>query len=267
MASPSLRELQQWMRSRIRPGAARAPSGGLLNPQRGVPGEERLAVYAEGYAARMREALTEVYEAVHHVLGERAFTELAEAYARRFPSQDYNLSFAGRSLPEFLTDYPLTRSLPFLPDLASLEWLICRAFHAFDQPPLAVSPLASMSPERWEQVTLRFQPSVGAAASAWPIRDLWAARAIPRAEMDLQVAGRPQHVLVCRRGEQVACELLDPREYRLLDGLLRGGTLGAVCGELAASDERDAPVGEWFARWASTGLIARFELAAAPGMS
>ncbi len=114
-----------------------------------------------------------------------------------------------------------------------------------------------MPPERWEQVTLRFQPSVGVAASAWPIRDLWAARAIPRAEIDLQVVGRPQHVLVCRRSEQVACELLDPREYRLLDGLLRGGTLGAVCGELAASDAHSLPpVGEWFARWAGQGLIA-----------
>ncbi len=265
--APSLRELQQWMRSQIRPGTSAGPASNPLNPQRGVPGAERLTVYAEGYTARIREALAEVYEAVHHVIGERAFAVLAETYARRHPSHDYNLNFAGRFLPEFLRASALTERLPFLPDLASLEWLLCRAFHAFDDPPAAPQQFAMVPADSLERLCLRLQPSAGLIASAWPIRDVWAARAMPRAEIDIPVAGRPQRILVHRRDGRVVCELLDERPYGVLAGLAQGRTLGAVCAELVASvGEEELPVAEWFAEWAASGLIASFEVAAASGI-
>ena len=267
MDTPSLRELQQWVRSRIRPGGGAPGAEELLNLQRGVPGQARLEVYAEGYLARIREALAEVYEAVRHVAGERAFTALAEAYARQFPSHEYNLTMAGRFLPEFLPGYPLTASLPFLPDLASLEWQVCRAFHSFDEPSLPVARLAQIPAERWERVTLRFQPSVSLAASAWPIRDIWAARGTPRADVDIDITGRPQQILVYRRDERVMGELLDPREYRLLDGLVKGATLGAVCGELLSDEGAPPPVVDWCSRWAAAGLMASFEVALPAGIA
>src|SRR3989338_7284763 len=86
----------------------------VLNRQGPDPGQARLSVYAEGYLVRFRDALEEVYEAIHHILGDRSFAELSNAYATRTPSHDYNLSLAGRHLPEFLKRYPLTQELPFL---------------------------------------------------------------------------------------------------------------------------------------------------------
>ena len=55
---------------------------GLLNPQAGDPGIERVGVYADGYPARIREALLEAYPAIHKILGEGAFTELAFEFAK-----------------------------------------------------------------------------------------------------------------------------------------------------------------------------------------
>jgi hypothetical protein len=251
---PSLAEFQRWMKSRIRPTqTAPAPEAEeLLNAP-----EERLSVYAGGYLARMREALADVYEAVQFVLGERAFTELAQAYAARYPSHDYNLSFAGRSLPEFLAGSPIAQQLPFLPDLARLEWLVCRAFHAFEQPPLEPSRLAAPPPEAWDRLRLTFQPSLGVVASAWPIRDIWAARREPRGTVNLQIAGRAQRVLVFRRGLEVRCELLEEPECVLLEGLLAGRTLGEVCQALSQADP--TAVRAWFARWMQERLIVRAE--------
>lgn len=265
MNEPSLHELQRWMKSRIRPGGGASPTAQAvrvsLNAQRGTPGEDRMAVYAGGYLARMREALAEAYEAVHRVLGERAFTELAEGYARRHPSRDYNLSLAGRHLPVFLLDWPLTQALPFLPDLAALEWLVCQAFHAFDGSPLETAPLAGRPLEAWDRARLVFQPSVGVIASAWPILDLWDARTRPRGEIQIDLVGRPQRVLVFRQRLQTRCELLDARQFELLEGLLAGRTLGAVCDDFARqADDAPPPIAEWFARWAGQGLIIRCEL-------
>jgi hypothetical protein len=279
MPEPSLRRVQQWMQSRIRPGAgARAPGPGPLNPQRGTPGDERLAVYAGGYVARIHQALAEVYAAVTHVLGERAFHELAEAYAARHPSRETNLTFAGRHLPEFLAGWPKTAELPFLPDLARLEWQLSQAFHAFDEPPLELSALAGLSPQDWERATLVFQPSVSTLDSAWPVLDIWAARATPREQIHLEVADRPQRAAVFRRGLEARCAPLEPAQQRLLQDLLDGMTLGQACGRAlerrddppsldpardgAPSEVEGPPLAAWFAEWAAAGWIVRCELAA-----
>ncbi len=262
MADPSLRDLQRWMKARIlpRPGAASAAlMSPRLNPQRGAPGEERLAGYAGGDLARTREALREAYPAVLHLVGEPAFDALAHAYTERYPSQDYNLSLVGRHLPEWLPGTPLTHQLPFLPDLARLEWAVSEAFHAFEQTPAGANPLAALSVERADRSTLVFQPSVRLVASPWPILDLWQARHQARKTIDLPVMDRPQRVLVARRGLQVHCELVDERQGVLLESLLDGCTLGEACATLAdRSGDAALPLSDWFARWVAGGLIVGF---------
>ena len=268
MSEPSLHDVQRWMKLRIRPGAKQglaSDAGAVtLNPQRGTSGTERLAVYAQGYVTRMREALAEVYEAVHHVLGEQRFSVLAAEYALRYPSDNYNLNFAGRHLPEFLAAAPPTERLPFLPDLARLEWLVCLAFHADDQTCLDPASLSSLAPERWSQLRLIFQPSVGMVASSWPIQDLRQARHQPRETINIDVSNRPQRVLVFRQQLQVTCELISEAQQRFLERLLQGCLLGEACEMLTDSQTTPEELVAWSSHWASSGLIARCELGDKP---
>ena len=255
----SLLEAQRWMKTRILP-AERVSSATVaveLNPQGGEPGEERLGVYSGGYTARMREALEEAYPAVRHVLGRHAFSELARDYAVAHPSRDYNLSLAGRHLPDFLPGTLLSKELPFLPDLARLEWQVVESFHAFDLPPLDPSHLAAVPPEEWGRLRLVFQPSVRRIASEWPILDVWEARDRPVSETRIELVNRPQKILVHRNpSAQVCCELLDVRQDAVLEALIFGKTLGELSESLAgdpSGDEESLPA--WFARWNAVGLI------------
>jgi len=268
-AAPALRELQQWMKSRIAPRAAvhgtQLPEP-LLNPQGGVDGVERLSVYAEGYVERTRQALEEVYEAIRHLLGARRFAQLSRAYAETVPSRTYNLSRRGEALPEFLAGHPLTREFPFLPDLARLEWRVNQAFHAAEQPPMDSTRLSAFSLDAWQRMRLIFQPSVSLVASDWPILDLWDARTRPVAEVSLELIDRPQRVLVFRAGVQVRCELLGDPPFHLMDALLSGRSLGEACEALAAraaqaGHEPPSPT-DWFARWVRDGLLIGCEPAA-----
>jgi hypothetical protein len=256
---PRLSEVEQWFKEQIQPCGrdSSCPERGdaFLNPQGGVRGEERLQVYASGYVARIREGLAEAYEAVRWALGEEGFRRLAREYAVRFPSGNYNLSLVGRRLPEFLEKSPWKEEFPFLSDLARLEWQMVESFHAFDGPPLDPSRLAEIPEDEWEKARLVFQPSVGLVASHWPILDLWKARKMPPGEMKKEWGAQPQRVLVSRRGVQVWCELLDANQYRLLQGLISGESLGAACETLAAAGEELPFVSDWFSHWVRTGLI------------
>jgi len=233
-----------------------------LRPQRGVPGAERLAIYATGLLARTREALAEAYEAIHHLIGERAFEALAHAYARQHPSHDYNLSEVGREFADFLTTAEVTQRFPFLPDLARLEWRVREAFHAMEQPPWEVRALSSISLDAWDRARFRFQPSVAVVSAEWPIADLWQARTQAVETINMALVNRPQHVLVYRQGFAVTCELMEPQAARLLRGLLDGRPLGVACAHLMgeSTEGKPPPVAQWFARWSQLGLITGCEL-------
>ena len=255
-----LAKIQKWMKSKVQPASLNGNSkigGSVLNPQGGVPGEERMDVYAKGYLARIRETLKEVYEAVFHVLGTERFDELCKAYANRFPSRNYNLNYAGLHLPELLENFPLTKEFPFLPDLAKFEWEVWGAFHSFDEIPMKVGQMKNISPDDWERMQIIFQPSVRLFDSAWPVLDIWLAR---HEETQIDFQNRPQQILIGRRDDQIRCELLDKNQHGLLQGLLVGKTLGEVCGELARTIEEEVPIADWFSHWVEDGLILRLSL-------
>lgn len=264
MPEPSLRELQRWMVSRILPPerAAGATAQVGLHPQGGDPGAERLSVYSGGYRARIEEALKEVYPAVRHVAGANTFHALAHDYASRYASRSYNLSRAGRALPEFLQTHELGKELVFLSDLARLEWEVAESFHAFDVSPIDPSRLSALPPEDWARARLIFQPSVRLVRSSWPVLEIWEARNQPISEVRIDLAGRPQQVMISRSAFQVRCEFLEEKQFQLLQGLLAGKRLEEVCGELLDSaGGEEPPIADWFSLWAAAGLVVNINLA------
>jgi len=245
---PTLLEVQRAMKRRI---LKQQPIDGLLH-------EERMDVYADAYVARMMEALSETYEAVKHLLGQEAFIELTESYMEAHPSHSYNLNDVGENMAEHLSKTRFVEKLPFLPDLATLERQVARTFHAFDSAAFEPAKLAGYSEEDWERLRVYFQPSVAVVSSSWPVLDIWNARKTSLNELSIGLEGRPQDVLVMRRGLEVVCELVDPAQAELIRSLQRGEALGESCARLAEkADAGELRMGEWFSSWASRGLITR----------
>lgn len=262
----TLAEVQAWMRRRIYPDLTEASDASAsaagsrpveLNPQGGDPGEARLEVYAGGYPARIAESLKESFEAVQHILGEGMFLKTAYAYAQTRPSKSFDLGLAGRDFPDFLKHARVTEKLPFLPDLAALEWKISEAFHAYDQPAMNPAALMSVAPEDWEGLVFDFRPSAALIKAAWPVVDLWRARRVPIEEFDIEVTNRPQKAIVIRSGFKVICEPLESEEFEVLSGLAAGRTLGEVCETLAERlpEDGEIPLDVWFGRWTGLGLF------------
>lgn len=258
-APPTLRQLQQWMAARIlpQPAAAPAPCAAALDAWLCVPAaariDDRLAVYREGYPARVGEALGETYPAVARALGARGFAALVERYAAAIPLSSYNLNDAGAQLAAFLSDDPATADLVFLADLAALEWQVAAAFHAFDGDPLDPRTLP-WSLDDWTAAVLAFQPSVSVLTSRWPLLELWAARDTV-AVGDVRQADA-QGFVVRRHGETVRCELVSTEEVGALRLLLAGHRLVDAVEALAAAGTDASQVGAWFGHWTASGMLA-----------
>lgn len=259
MSAPSLLEVQRWMKSCIQPQPREASlfaGDGILNPQGGDSGIERLSVYSGGYLARIEEALKEVCESVKHVIGGRRFHELAAAYADTYPSHDYNLSYVGRHLPDFILKSELKEKYPFLSELARLEWYVSMAFHSRGKDPVDMGSIRALTLDQWDCTVMEWQDSVRLVESEWPILDIWNARKLPVKEVNIDLINRPQKILVSRSGFGVHCEIVEPTKFYFLKGLLAGESLGHVCENVPDEyADLDMPIAAWFSDWAGRGLM------------
>lgn len=258
-AAPSLRELQRRVAAQVRAGDPRPPAA--LDRWLAVPPGERvatrLAVYVDGYPARLHDALRETFPAVARLLGAARFHALVHRYLRCATLPSYNLNDAGAELPAALAADPLGAELPFLADLAALEWALARAYHARQPAPLTVAELAALAPAAILASGVRWQPSLALCASAWPIHALWAAREAPPGaiDIDLTVAER---VVVWRCGLAVECALIDAERAAVLDALRRGAAVGAAVAQAA---DPAAAIG-WLGEWIAAGMVDGMECGA-----
>jgi hypothetical protein len=172
------------------------------------------------------------------------------------PPRSFDLGRAGDRLAEVLADDPLGEGLPFLADLARLEWAVACAFVAPEAAPLHWSELQALAPEAVAERPLSLAPGAQLICSPWPVLDLRNCREQDDGEIDLVVEGRPQNVVVHRRGLEVHCSLLERAEVRLLEAIGRGRRLAAV--ELGPEDDASV-LGECFRRFVSEGLFVPFK--------
>ena len=91
----------------------------------GAPG---VSVYRSNAFGNWAQALAGAYPIARKVVGADFFEGLAREYARAYPSASGDLNEYGAHLAEFVAAFPHTQDLPYLPDVARMEWLAHRAY-------------------------------------------------------------------------------------------------------------------------------------------
>jgi hypothetical protein len=257
----ALRNLQrEFARSVTDPDADVAGSVSRVRSDRGIPAEERIAVYVHGYFARLHGVLREDYGALAEVLGEDAFHDLVRLYLMAHPPRTFSLRFAGERLPAFLAGpiaEPFARRWSFAADLAALEWALVEVFDAPDAPLLSRAALAAVQPDAWPALRFALAPAHRMLSLAWPvglIREAWSAGLpLPAPE------ARPTRVLVYRSGDAPYQRSLSSAEARALQLVADRRDFAAICAGVAdeLGEERAAPqLLEWLERWLADGILA-----------
>jgi hypothetical protein len=228
VASPVLLELQRAVRaslvagddSQIAPHVV--PAGGLR-------------IYRNTFASVLVNALRLSYPAVEKLVGAEFFEGAARLFIPAHPPASACLDDYGDAFPEFLAGFAPASSLPYLPEVARLEWQVCRALHAPDADALDPGRLARLE----DPGCVRFvrHPSVALLRTRYPADLIW--RAVlagddaALASIDL---ASPAWLLVERRESGVEVARLSEPEWRFAEALCAGRPLHAVIGEFPDLD-------------------------------
>lgn len=227
---------------------------GTLPP--GVTGGEaarRFAVYRNNVLHSLSRALVSRFPVVERLVGADFFAAMAPVYIAADPPKTPMLFQWGSGFPRFVARFPPLSGLPYLRDVARLEWLRGQAWHAADAAPL---PPAALAQAAGNPLRLRFtlHPSVALLRSDHAVVSIWQANQ-PGVDPPSLNPLIPETALVLRdRNDRVPVVPLDPGEAMLLDILIAGGTLGTAAASAQATDPRHES-GRILGILATTGAI------------
>jgi uncharacterized protein (UPF0276 family) len=218
---------------------------------------ERFALYRGNLSATWAKALAAAFPVIKQLVGEEFFDALAREYGRAQPSGDGDLNRFGAKMGEFLQGFPHTSDLPYLPDMARLEWLLHRAHYAPSVETIDAQALAAIPPEDIESATMALAPAVCLFASEWAVVPLWLAHH-EQAEFpqDMQ---QPTQAIIVRPQWKTAVLEQSAAAWAALSVLQQGGTFGAALDEAFGRDE-EFNVAAQLQQWLEQGVFSAVRL-------
>lgn len=135
----------------------------------------RLAIYYDAYRLRLLEALDSNYPVLHAWIGDEEFDKLGLAYLEAHPSTHFSIRYFGHRLAEYLATAEEYRDKPYLQEMTSLEWAMSETFDAVDSPLVRLDDMATIPPDAWPEMRLRFHASLHRLDLSWNVPIIWKA--------------------------------------------------------------------------------------------
>ncbi|MDE2082781.1 MAG: putative DNA-binding domain-containing protein [Burkholderiales bacterium] len=170
------------------PSAQGAFADALLDPARPGPrglrawnGSDptvRLGVHRNNVVSSLIDALADTFPVTQELVGVEFFRAMAARFVRQAPPRSRILAhYGGGGFAGFIEGFEPARPLPYLADMARLEFARVRAYHAADAEPVAAEVVgrALGCDERIGELRLVGAPSLAAVDSGHPVVSLWAA--------------------------------------------------------------------------------------------
>ena len=220
----------------------------------------RFGIYRGNTTANAAKALGAAFPVVGKIVGAEYFSGLAREYTSRYPSVNGDLNEYGSSFAAFLAIFPPAGEMPYLADLARLEWQVHRAHYAADPAPFDPARLASVPPEHQLRLRPRLHPACHVLHSAYPLARLWEVhRDTYTDEFAVDFSAGPADALVFRPRFRVEVAQIDHAEAAFLAAALEGETLESA---LAAAQSRNASfdLGRALSAWVESSVIVDFRL-------
>jgi hypothetical protein len=252
---PRLRDVQEGVRLAVL-GRTRPEIIAAIQEEAGLA-EARLKIHINNVHLSLTAALKANFPVVCRVVDERFFDYAAHDFIATHPPTSPCLSEYGAALPGFLERFEPARGLPYLGDLARLEWGLLEAAQAEDAPSIDTALLRRIAVADYPNLTLRLDPSMRLLRSPWPVDAIWSAHqgGDPEGPIALHSGGAS---LCIRRGANgPGFETLEPAPFAFLAALLAGRRLAEAGAEGLAVDpffDMATALRQLFAEGAVTGF-------------
>jgi hypothetical protein len=224
----SLAELQAGFAAALTDPALAVPAG-LRQPA-----QRRFDVHRNNRAAGLIDVLEAAFPVVRRLVGAEFFKAAARAYIDREPPRSPVLLLYGQAFGIFLDGFAPAAGVPYLGDVARLEWARIAAYHAADAEPLSVTRLASVPEASLPGLRFALHPSLQLLRSRFPVASLWAATSGTDAVAAVDMT-RGEEIAVLRPMLSIEVRVLPPGGHAFIAALAAGMDLEAAAEAVLAA--------------------------------
>ncbi|MGB3508290.1 MAG: DNA-binding domain-containing protein [Microcoleaceae cyanobacterium] len=221
---------------------------------------ESLAIYRNNVVGNLSSTLKSIYPVCCQLVGEKFFNATALKFINQFPALSPNLGDYGEQFPDFIANFTPVKHLPYLSDVASIEWHWHRVFCGEDTKGLDFQALGEIPQEKWEELIFYLPKNSVLLESVYPIHRIWQVNQ-PDYQGDeivsLEEGGIK--IFLWRQGYDMRIDLPNDIEWELLTAFQGNYPLKIICEKLAAAAPK-VDVGFLLPLFVQRGWIADFYL-------
>lgn len=209
----------------------------------------RVAVYRATVQSSLADVIAAAFPVTQRIVGPAFFAGLAGRFAVSQPPRLPQLSAYGADFPAFAAAEAALHGLPYLADVARLEWARGECYFAAEAPVLAPAALAAIAPEALGELRLSLHPATRLVRSQYPIHRIWQVNQPEVAnvpQVDMTVA---EDVLLTRIEGRVTLRVVSPQDAAFVAAIGAGKGLADAAEETFDLEDclRDHLIGGTFA--------------------
>lgn len=202
---------------------------------------ESLDVYRNNVTSARVRALEAIFPVCQSVLGKDCFRALARDFSWAADDARADLNVYGKQFPAFLSAQQgdAYDALPYLEELARLEWLWHASYYAADADPFPFAEFAEASAHT-DQITFVLADGLALLKTNYPVREIWRRHQAKESTESVAGLSEPECLCVCRSGHEQQVIQIEQATYTALENIQAGCSLD----RLAQMDElRDVLAG------------------------
>ncbi len=199
---------------------------GIVGPDR-QPSPRRFLVYRNNVASSLVDAMAANFPTIEKLVGEKFFRAMAGYFVRTQPPEVPMLFRYGDKFATFLEGFEPAATLPYLPDVARVEFAWLQAYHAADDAILDPLKLQGVDPDAMVRLVFDTHPATYLLQSDWPVVSIISRNSNDEDCSDIDLKNG-EAALITRPAFNVEMRDLPPGGAVFLAALFTGGNLGAA---------------------------------------
>jgi len=231
----SLSEVQAEFAAALLDPAAVVP-GTVADPE-GKPTPRRFAVYRNNVTVGLVNTVSGSFPAVKRIVGDDFFAAMAIAYVRAEPPTSPVLLEYGNGFADFIAGFEPAGSLPYLADVARIEWAWHEAYHAAEAQSLGPDDLAGIAESDLPALIFSMHPTLRVVRSVYPTLIIWRMNTNDEPVVPVDLGAGGEDTVIVRPEATVDVRHLPAGGAIFIETLAEGRTLSEAAERAAESDE------------------------------
>lgn len=207
-------------------------SRGQLTEER----EARFAIYRNNTFMSLQEVLKSTFPATLKTVGEHFFSQCCHQFISESPPEQAALVDYGIHFPNFLQKRESITKLPYLHQLAQLEFIRHKAYYAADASIINNEQFNAISPEQLAQLQFCLHPSVSMMQSEYAIGSLLEFLACERSSSRTFDIDHHEYLITYRSEYDVVTNTITKGNFYSYKAVIEGASLGEALADGMHSD-------------------------------